>query len=336
MQPGPGALPDRLSARWLLALGSRLVQEVGALLTGAARAGQAGRHLRHRRAGAVRLRGRPGGVRRGADRKPWPPWSAATTTSTPRAAATTASSSGSTRSGSEPPPWTAARAARSRDRRTCDDASASRSSYEDTLAATPEQVWEAIATGPGIDSWFMGRNEVEPREGGSGSLTMPGFTGESTITAWEPPHRFAYRGTPAEDGGFMAFEYLVEGRDGGSTVLRLVHSGMLAGDWEDEYDALRKGWPFYLRTLEQYLAHFPGRTAVPVTAFGPQQSDQERAWAGIVAAVGLTGSVIEGDKVRFTLDGQEVTGVVDIVAGARFPRQSAPTTPCCGSSAAAA
>ena len=26
------------------------------------------------------------------------------------------------------------------------------------LDATPEQVWEAIATGPGIDSWFMGRN----------------------------------------------------------------------------------------------------------------------------------------------------------------------------------
>jgi hypothetical protein len=24
------------------------------------------------------------------------------------------------------------------------------------LDATPEQVWEAIATGPDIDSWFMG------------------------------------------------------------------------------------------------------------------------------------------------------------------------------------
>jgi uncharacterized protein YndB with AHSA1/START domain len=34
------------------------------------------------------------------------------------------------------------------------------------LPATSEQVWEAIATGPGIDSWFMGRNEVEPLEGG--------------------------------------------------------------------------------------------------------------------------------------------------------------------------
>jgi uncharacterized protein YndB with AHSA1/START domain len=34
------------------------------------------------------------------------------------------------------------------------------------LDASPEQVWEAIATGPGISSWFMGPHEVEPHVGG--------------------------------------------------------------------------------------------------------------------------------------------------------------------------
>jgi DNA-binding transcriptional ArsR family regulator len=38
VSPDPSRSPDQLSARWLLALGARLVQEVGALLTGAARA----------------------------------------------------------------------------------------------------------------------------------------------------------------------------------------------------------------------------------------------------------------------------------------------------------
>src|SRR5689334_25004332 len=33
--PDPGRAPDRLSARWLLALAARLVRDVGALLTGA-------------------------------------------------------------------------------------------------------------------------------------------------------------------------------------------------------------------------------------------------------------------------------------------------------------
>ncbi|WP_367132687.1 ArsR/SmtB family transcription factor [Saccharothrix sp. HUAS TT1] len=38
VQPDPGRAPDRLSARWLLALAARLVRDVGNLLTGAAKA----------------------------------------------------------------------------------------------------------------------------------------------------------------------------------------------------------------------------------------------------------------------------------------------------------
>src|SRR5207253_5200250 len=61
---------------------------------------------------------------------------------------------------------------------------------ETTLPASPEQVWAAIATGPGIDSWFMGRNEVEPREGGRGSFSIGGYTEETTIEKWDPARRF--------------------------------------------------------------------------------------------------------------------------------------------------
>ncbi|AVT31376.1 MULTISPECIES: helix-turn-helix domain-containing protein [unclassified Plantactinospora] len=38
VRPNPSQSPDRLSARWLLALAARLVQDVGALITGADRA----------------------------------------------------------------------------------------------------------------------------------------------------------------------------------------------------------------------------------------------------------------------------------------------------------
>ena len=40
LRPDPARSPDRLSARWLLALAARLVHEVGALIAGAARAGK--------------------------------------------------------------------------------------------------------------------------------------------------------------------------------------------------------------------------------------------------------------------------------------------------------
>lgn len=38
--PDPARSPDRLSARWLLALGAKLVRDVGALIVGAAKAGK--------------------------------------------------------------------------------------------------------------------------------------------------------------------------------------------------------------------------------------------------------------------------------------------------------
>src|SRR5919107_2365202 len=40
VQPDPRRAPDRVSAAWLLAVASRLVRDVGDLMTGAARAGQ--------------------------------------------------------------------------------------------------------------------------------------------------------------------------------------------------------------------------------------------------------------------------------------------------------
>ncbi len=181
------------------------------------------------------------------------------------------------------------------------------------LDATPEQVWAAIATGPGVDSWFMGRSEIRPGEGGRTALSLLGHTQEATITAWEPGKRFAYRGDPAPDGTFMAFEYLIEARDGGGTVLRMVHSGLLDDDWEEQYDALSVGDGMYLRKLAAYLAHFPDRVAVRnLFVPGPPVADPGRVWAAFKDALGLTGTVAPGDPVRLAVDRPEpVDGVVE-------------------------
>ena len=49
--------------------------------------------------------------------------------------------------------------------------------HEIEVDASPEEVWEAIATGPGVDAWFMGRNEIEPRDGGATRMVLPGVHG---------------------------------------------------------------------------------------------------------------------------------------------------------------
>ncbi|MEV4199559.1 SRPBCC family protein [Micromonospora globbae] len=181
------------------------------------------------------------------------------------------------------------------------------------LAATPEEVWDAIATGPGIDSWFMGRSEVEPREGGRTRFTMAGQTEEATVTSWEPGKRFAYRSDPGPDGTFMALEYLIEGRDQGSTVLRMVQSGVLGDNWETEYEAMKVGWDMYLGTLAAYVAHFAGRSGAPVAAFRPGAGTPDQVWAAVAGAFGISGPVAEGQRARLTVDGlPPIDGVVDL------------------------
>jgi hypothetical protein len=117
----------------------------------------------------------------------------------------------------------------------------------------------------------------------------------------------------------MAFEWLVEGRDDGTCVLRLVQSGIMGDDWETEYDALAKGWDMYLHQLSQYLAHFRGRAATPVMAMAPGAADPGQVWPRLHQALGLSGPPTEGDKVRLTPEGLDpIEGVVDWVSPDAF------------------
>src|ERR1700724_1576563 len=100
---------------------------------------------------------------------------------------------------------------------------------EAEVDASAEQVWQAIATGPGLDGWFSGSNVVQPGPSGLLHSTAAGFSDDLSVTAWEPPQRVAYRSSQAEDGRFYALEWLVEGRSG-ATVLRCVASGFIPGD----------------------------------------------------------------------------------------------------------
>ncbi len=182
--------------------------------------------------------------------------------------------------------------------------------------ATPEEIWDAIATGAGIDGWFLGTgNEVEPRLGGTVRISYGGgASGESTVTAWDPPRHFAHRGEAHPDGSLHAMEYIVEGRAGGMTIVRMVHSGFLADDWEAEYDALNEGDFMYLHQMAQYVTYFRGRPAKVVTAWR-SGTDRERGLATLHAAMGVSDDPKDGDPVRFAADGiPAIEGVVDFVS----------------------
>src|SRR5690606_34411451 len=48
---------------------------------------------------------------------------------------------------------------------------------EAEVPATPEEVWEAISTGPGIDSWYLGRTQIDD---GYGRSAAPRWAGRWT------------------------------------------------------------------------------------------------------------------------------------------------------------
>ncbi|WP_390624198.1 SRPBCC family protein [Fodinicola feengrottensis] len=174
-------------------------------------------------------------------------------------------------------------------------------------------MWDAIATGPGMSSWFMGPHEIDPAVGGKIKLTIGDFSEQSTITAWDPPKHLAYETTTGDDGSFHAMEYLLEAKDGGSTVLRFVHSGRIGPEWGDEYvDMTTSGWDFYLHTLGQYVRYFAGRPGTYVYAQLPKAPDGTDPWSLLVDGLGLTEPLRVGDPVRMAVDGLDpIDGVVD-------------------------
>lgn len=184
------------------------------------------------------------------------------------------------------------------------------------LDATPDEVWRAIATGPGIATWFV-PHDVEPREGGTVEQDYGGgFTTRGRVTAWEPGRRFAYGAFDQPEDGRpnYAYEFLVEGRDGGGTVLRFVQSGFLDGaDWDDEYDSFDAGWSLFFANLHSYLRHFAGLPVRNAVAMSYTAGSARDIWPVLHRALGLAGHPVVGEAVTLTPDGPApIAGVVDV------------------------
>jgi hypothetical protein len=174
------------------------------------------------------------------------------------------------------------------------------------LPAAPDDVWTAITTESA--AWqFPSDLEIPtgdaPPEGGP-------------ITTWDPPHRLVIR-IESPDGTFNALDYAIEAREGGTAHLRYVHSGILADEWEDQYDAIGAHTDFYLHTLGQYLEHFNGHRVTYVGQpsagiEGPEAAGTPEAMGALRAALSVSSEAGVGDPVHASLgDAGTLDGVID-------------------------
>ncbi len=180
------------------------------------------------------------------------------------------------------------------------------------VPGTPEEVWEAIATGRGITSWYV-PHTVDERQGGAMSVSFgpgPEMTVPGRVAVWEPPKRVVFDGGEGVDG--LAFEWTIEAVAGGSCTVRLVNWGFGSGeDWDAQYDGMADGWRMFLTNLRLHREHFAGRSATPMLPTAPWPGDRDRAWPQLTAALGIPAAPSVGDRIEVAADGApELAGTV--------------------------
>lgn len=188
---------------------------------------------------------------------------------------------------------------------------------EIALEAEPEAVWSALTDARELTNWFPLQAGVEPGEGGKIHVSWDGsWEADMEIEVWKPGKHLrttwpwtdeeGMRGRPNQ----VAVDYYIEARQGGGTVLRLVHSGFPVGDeWEDIFDGTRRGWSYELQSLRHYVENHRGvqRAVARVRRSMEGLSNQEvwdRLWSGAgLLAQGTIEPIEAGSNYSFTMPG---------------------------------
>ena len=181
------------------------------------------------------------------------------------------------------------------------------------VPGTPEEVWQAIATGPGIPSWFVPA-EFEEGDGKPVAVKLnfgPGMESRSVVTAWDPPRMFAAQGEGWGGSPPIADEWRVEARGGGICVVRVVHSLFAStDDWDNQLEGTESGWPGFFRILRIYLTHFRGQRSALMQWIAPAAGTEAEAWETLTTALGLKG-VSAGHRWTAPAGVPALSGVVE-------------------------
>ena len=200
------------------------------------------------------------------------------------------------------------------------------------IDATPEEVWKAISEGEGIRRWFSPEARVSPGVGGSVWLSWgEGIEGEGAIDVWEPSKRLRWIeewGSSEGEGGaaLTAVDFHIETR-GGTTVVRLVHSGFSASaDWDEYYDATEAGWTYFLWNLCHYLERHPGTPRTMISDRRKTERPFAEVWAALLGPDGMAmsslGTLAAGDDLSLRVGPSSFSGQTSYV---RAPRNLAGT-----------
>jgi uncharacterized protein YndB with AHSA1/START domain len=189
------------------------------------------------------------------------------------------------------------------------------------VPGTPDEVWQAIATGPGISAWFVPA-EFEEEGGKPVAVKLefaPGMEFRNVVTSWDPPRLFVREGPGWVPGSPpIAAEFTIEARAGGVCVVRVVQSLFAStDDWDGQLTGAEEGWPGIGRILRLYLTHFRGQRAAIMKVMAPVAGTAGAAWETLTGALGLTGASV-GAAWATPARAPAAAGVVEYVSDSPY------------------
>lgn len=180
---------------------------------------------------------------------------------------------------------------------------------------SPEDVWRAMATGPGNATWFTSAT-IEERVGGIVKFEFgPEMSSSGEVTAWEPPNRFGYVERDwYEDAPPVATEITITPRSDRECTVRMVHSLVAPSDaWDTHMEGFQSGWPAFFEVLRIYLKHFAGEDGAAFQAMTRGlQGDDLPIWIRLTEMLELSGANV-GERREIAAKPEAVAGVVEHV-----------------------
>lgn len=175
--------------------------------------------------------------------------------------------------------------------------------FEQTLEldAPRDAVWKALTQSDEVARWFAPSVTFEPKVGGAVVWDWSDhFHWPQTVEVFEPDTHLRTRYEARIDGGAptqvpgpaakthpLFIDFRLTG-DGGSTTLRIVHSGFGADSaFDEEFEGISHGWPIELQSLRNYVERHAGRDRHLTWSKATLDLDADTAWRQLTSDSGL-------------------------------------------------
>lgn len=187
------------------------------------------------------------------------------------------------------------------------------------LPGTPEDIWQAMATGAGYSAWFA-QTRIEECVGGEIGFDMGGgIVSSGKVRCWEPHRRFGYEEIGWNgDAPPLATELTIEALSGGACKVRMVHSLFTQrDDWDDELESMEMGWPPFFKILRIYLRDFPRQKAAMIGLKGQHAGPIEDCWRAVTQRLRLIDAKPGSHVQALTGEAPDIAGTVEDVQATR-------------------